>query len=336
MSSFSMTTPETTVNLRPAAVKSAEIASGTVSYSITNRTGATVRTRVRVDSMEGAEQSWFSVRGGEEREIGPGATESVSIDLSVPGGSGNHLFRAIAINLADPDNDYETGATVAFDRPSLVADNGKIKWWMIAIPIALIAIVGGVIAAFLIDGRGDPPPPRPEPGETVVIPNFIGSPIEKARETLNSRGINFEERQVTNRQPEIGKERFYSRKVKDQEPDISGRAMEIESTDQVVLFWDWEPIKVDVPAVANLRIGAAVDKIQAAGLEVGSAIQPATPQPGTGYYTVVASAHPSGKVDAFTKVTLTMKWKKASDPRKALELQIKDKDLLKRLHFNNN
>lgn len=155
MSSYSITTPETTLGLRPTMVRNGETAKGSATYSVTNKTGTTLHTRLHIAPGESANPSWFTVRDGDERDIGPGATESFSVDVAVPGGAGSQTFSAVAVNLADPDNDFEEGSVVAFESPALKADSGgKFPWWIVAVAGGLILLVGGAVAVFLVIGQG--------------------------------------------------------------------------------------------------------------------------------------------------------------------------------------
>lgn len=155
MSSYSITTPQTTLVLRPSTVRNGETATGSATYSVTNKTGATMHTRLRIAPAEGADAAWFKVRDGDERYIAPGATESFSVELAVPGGKGSQSFSAVAVNLADPDNDHEEGPVIAFDAPALKADSdGKFPWWIVAVAGGLILLVGGAVAVFMLIGRG--------------------------------------------------------------------------------------------------------------------------------------------------------------------------------------
>src|ERR1043165_6835574 len=85
MSSFTITTPSATVILSPSSVKAKQTAKGTATYSVTNKTGSTIRTGLRLQLGDGVDPGSLTVRGGEERDIGPGKTEDFAIDISVTG-----------------------------------------------------------------------------------------------------------------------------------------------------------------------------------------------------------------------------------------------------------
>jgi hypothetical protein len=323
MSSFTITTPEAAVNLRPSSVKPGETAKGTVTYGVTNKTGVTIRTGLRIKPGPGAQEAWFTVRGGDERDIAPGAMESFAVDLSVPGvagtsdrgspgssgrgGSGpseaesstKYSFAAVAVNLRDPDNDFESGSAIAFGAPALVQNGGtRVKWWMVAAPIALLLVVGGALWALW---------PQPGP-ERVTLANFEGSLLADARSALTSQGYTVEETALSAGAPEFDRQQFYDQVVIEQTPKSDGTTP-IERPDKVQLGWQWKPKKVNVPNVVDSAFGAAVSAVENAGLRYVGAIGPSGNPPSALHYAAVASVSPTGQQDAGTGITFTMKWK---------------------------
>lgn len=311
MSSFTITTPDTSVNLRPSSVKGGEKAMGTATYSVTNRTGATIRTGLRVKPGEGADPGWFTVRGGDERDIAPGATESFSIDLAVPGGSANHSFNVVAVNLADPDNDFETGSAVAFDAPAIMGPDNGLRWWMIAAPIALLLVVGGVIGAFLwINGD-----------EPVPLADFRGSSLEKARDTLAEQGLAMVEISLSEGAPEFDRQKFYDRIVVEQTPESDG-TLTVPPSTTVELGWQWTPKKVTVPTnLVNKAFGPAVTAVEDVGLRYSGHTGPPGDQPSSRHYAAVASVSPTGQQEVGTGITFTMKWREARNRLDAVNWQ---------------
>jgi hypothetical protein len=300
MSSFNITTPEASVNLRPSSVKRGVTAKGTATYSVTNRTGATVQTGLRIKPGEGTEESWFRVRDGDERDIAPGATESFSIDLAVPGGSAKHSFQVVAVNLADPDNDYEPGSAVAFDAPAVEPNGNGLKWWMIAAPVALLLVVGGVIAFFVFNGQDAP---------LVTLADFRNTAtLEEAQKTLAEQGIATVETPLSEGAPEFDRQKFYDRMVVQQTPESDG-TLEIPQSTTVELGWQWTPRKVTVPDVVNSAFGPAVTAIENAGLRYSGHTGPPGNQPSNLHYAAVAAVSPGGQQDAGTGITFTMTWR---------------------------
>lgn len=307
MSSFNITTPEASLLLRPSSVKPGVTATGTATYSVTNRTGATIRTRASVKPGDGAEEGWFSVRGGDERDIGPGATESFEIDLSVPGGTGNYSFHVVAVNTGDPDNDYAEGSAVAFDAPAKEAGGGGLKWWMIAAPIALVAVVGLVIA--IASGAFKK--------EMVTIADFRGSPIEKAEDMLREQGVQWNMTVPTERIPEVERQQFYNRLIVDQTPapgPESDGTIEIPKSTTVELSWQWSPKKLTVPTnLVNMGFANAVTAVTNAGFRHGDDNGPPGSPPTDLSYSAVGSVSPRGQQDAGTPINFTLVWREAPD-----------------------
>ncbi|HEX6994659.1 MAG TPA: PASTA domain-containing protein [Gammaproteobacteria bacterium] len=306
MSSFTITTPAAEVTLSPSKVRKRETAKGTVTYTVTNTSGVTIRTALRVKPGAGADPSWFTVRGGEERDIGPGATEDFAVDLSVPGqrveGAPDDerlklSFHAVAVNLKDSDNDAEVGSTVAFRAPRLETGGG-ISWWMIAAAAALvILVVGAVVAIPKIFG----------PDETVLLQDFRNRSLNEARAALTEQGLVVEELHPSGLQPTLQAAKFYEQVVEDQNPRSDG-TLAVAPGSRVSLIWEWRPLKVTVPDVAGQSLEEAIRMIEESGLRFVHAQEPSQPAPGTNYYLVVDRASPTGSVDAGTGITLSMRW----------------------------
>lgn len=305
MSSFTITTPEASVNLRPSSVKRGETADGTATYSVTNRTGATIRARLRVEPGGGAEQSWFTVRDGDECDIAPGATVSISIDLAVPGGSESHSFNVVVVNLADPDNDFESGSTIAFDAPATEQPNGGVKWWYIAAPITLLLVVGGVIGAFFLWFVE----------ESVTLADFRGGPLEEAQEALAAQGIQRVEEALDRGAPEFAWQKFYDQIVIKQTPESDG-TLEIPLSTQVKLGWRWIPKKVTVPTnLVNFSFKTALKAIEKAGLRFSGSTGPTGARPSNRHLAAVKSVSPTGQQDAETGISFEMKWRQVQGIR---------------------
>ncbi len=306
MSSFTITTPAAEITLSPSKVKRKETAKGTVTYTVTNTSGVTVRTALRVKPGAGADPGWFTVRGGEEREIRPGATEDFAVDISVPGqrveGESDDdrprlSFHAVAVNLNDPDNDTEAGSMVAFRAPILDTGRG-IKWWMIAAPAALVILV--VAAIFAI-------PRLFGPDETVLLADFRDRPLAEAREALMEQGLVVEEVQQPGQEPTQVAERFYDQIVDDQDPRSDGTLM-VEPGSRVRLMWVWRARKVTVPDVSGKGLEEAIRLLEQNGLRYLAAEPPREAAPSPMHFLVVDRANRTGEVDAGTGIILTMRW----------------------------
>lgn len=318
MSRFTITTPQSTINLRPTAVKRGEKANGTATYSVTNKSGNTIRTLLRIRPAEGTDASWFTVRDGDERDIAPGATESFAVDLAVPGGAGKHSFSAVAINVADPDNEYEAGSTVAFDAPALEEGGGGVKWWMIAAPVALLLVVGGVIAWFVL---------KPTTPETVTLANYETWIVDEAEAAAREQGFEVAVEKLSASDPGIERERFWERRVTRQSPESDG-TLAVPLSDTVKLGWEWQPVTVAVPEVVDKAFGPAVSAIEDAGLRYVDYIPPPGNQPSDRHYVAVAAVSPTGQQPAGTGVTFTMKWKESPRFQSVAEVAILNQEFV--------
>lgn len=306
MSSFTITTPAAEVTLSPSTVKRKETAKGTVTYTVTNTSGVTVRAALRVKPGAGAEPSWFTVRGGEERDIGPGSTADFAVDLSVPGQRSEdgvpddartkQSFHAVAVNLKDSDNDWEAGSTVAFRAPRL-DKGGGVKWWMIAAPAALVILVVGAIFAI---------PRLFGPDDGVLLADWTTDPLDDARSALVAQGLVVEERHPSGLQPALQVAQFYRQEVTAQDPPSDG-TLTVEPGSRVALTWEWQPLTVTVPDVSGQSLANAIQKLEEAGLRFIHAQDPPQPQP-ENHVPVVDRASPAGAVDAGTGITLSMRW----------------------------
>jgi len=304
MSNFTITTPETNVHLRPSSVKKGATAAGNVTYSVTNTSGSTRRTRLRIDADDDVHPDWVSVRDGDERDIPPGATETFSVDINAPGSvePKNLSFTAVAVNLEDPDNDFETGPAVAFAVPAI--DQGgkpKVKWWMIAIPITLVLFVGGGILAFIFwpDGK-------------VVVDPIANVPLAQAEGQFSNLKLNTVA--VFDGQGEAPSkdERFWKKMAMRTDPEAGA---EVEKKSEVTLFWKWEALPVKAPKVIGLNSSAAAVRLADNGLQPGTQTDPAGPRPSRSVK-IVKTQTPAENADvhAGDKVNLTYEYKSIMRP----------------------
>jgi len=267
MSNFTITTPETNVHLRPSSVQKGATAAGNVTYSVTNTSGSTRRTRLRIDAGDGVHPDWVSVRDGDERDISPGATETFSVDINAPGSEEpkNLSFSAVAVNLEDPDNDFETGPAVGFSMPAITT--GKpVAWWKIAVPIAAVLLIVGGVTTYLLTR---------DSGEPFALAGFVNEPLDLARTALLEQGVKVREEfvgETEDQNPEDGWDKI----VKEQNP---AAGEEVKKNQKVTLSWDWVSNAVVVSDWRSKPLDEAVTALEEAGFSVtqtsGSTIAPA-------------------------------------------------------------
>ena len=305
MPSFTITTPSTTVTVSPSSVKPKSAARASTTYQVTNKTGTTVKTALRIVPGPGTEPGWFKVREREERDIAPGKTEDFAVDLSIPGSAANRgfaeserpklSFHAVAVNLADSDNDTVPGGAVAFQAPALQEDGGGLPWWMIAIPIGVVLLVAGVGLALWQPWKTDAP--------MVELADWAMKPLTEARLAIEMQGLQVSERHPSDLAPTIGAERFYQQIVQAHRPGPG----QVATGTTVELVWEWQPNTVSVPNISGSSLQEAIAALEQAGLRFITAQDPSAPQQPR-QYPVVSSWAPSGSVPAGTGITLTMRW----------------------------
>jgi hypothetical protein len=318
MSSFSITTPDTEITLRPTAVKVGESATGTTTYTVTNRSGQTIRTRLNLEAVttDGTSAKWFAVKGEAERDIGPAQSETFTVEVSVPGASARavpeeqrkkHTFRAIAVNLKDGDNDYERGSVVAFREPVLV-EKKPLPWKWVAAAAALVVVTAGVTWALW-------PKEKPEDDRPlVVLANWEKHTLEEAEAALVAQGLNVEKENQNGLEPDPQQASFYQRVVLSQTPAATADPpTQIRTGETVKLLWNWDVKTVDVPDLTGKDLMAVNRLLREAGLQPGAIQAPSTARPNNlSFEAVVAQDPPHGKAPAFTPVAVRMDWKQSS------------------------
>ena len=320
MSSFSITTPDTEITLRPSAVKVGQSATGTTTYTVTNRSGQTIRTRLNLEAVttDGTSAKWFAVKGDTEQDIGPALSGTFTVEVSFPGASAQtvpeeqrkkHSFRGIAVNLKDGDNDYERGSVVAFREPVLVVDKPFPWKWAVA-AAALVVLAGGTYWAIKEFQEPDIVEIPKEDPPMVVLANWEKHTLQEARAALEAQKLVVEDQIQNPVAPDPSQVQFYLQVVQSQTPPVTADSpRQIKTGETVKLMWNWEVKKVDVPPLKDKSLSAAVDLLHGAGLEVGTIREPTGPRPNRFSYEAVDTWAPQGNVPAFTEVILTMVWK---------------------------
>lgn len=318
MSSFTITAPETEVVLRPTGVRRDEFASGTATYVVTNRSGQTVRTGLNFQAVTrtatGAEiedrdidVKWLSVRGEPDRDIGPGMSETFTVEVRFPGSSARyvtseeqrkeHAFRAIAVNRKHGDNDCEVGSAIKFFEPVLVKSEVNWRIWAIA-AAALVLVVGGTTWALW---------PRPK----VELVSVVGQLLGDATKTLGDLELKVDDELSGNEVPNAGQEQHYLMRVVEQTPGVpEGEKMEIREGATVKLRWKFELKQVEVPELNLVNLEEASKRLRERGLQIGVVTPPLSANPPNRFHeALVVGWEPRGAAPALTAVTLFLDWR---------------------------
>ncbi|WP_224248384.1 COG1470 family protein [Hyalangium gracile] len=130
---------------------------GELAFTVSNALRAPVRARATVMMAGQAQREWASVSGGEERDFALDGTQQFTVKLQVPPGTppGRYTFHLLVTNVANPDEQYADGPTVAFIVPEAAPPQKKpFPWWIVVLAAGVLLIVGAVVA--ILAGRGGP------------------------------------------------------------------------------------------------------------------------------------------------------------------------------------
>jgi hypothetical protein len=151
--SFAITTSEPSLQLSPAG-------RGELTFTVSNTLGQPVRVRTVIEPEGQTPRDWFTLTGDAERDLAPDGTQSYSVKLAVPPGTpeGQHAFHLLVANVANPDEQFAIGPSVAFQvqRPAPVAKK-PFPWWIVAVAAGVLLITAGAITAGMLlrdDGPG--------------------------------------------------------------------------------------------------------------------------------------------------------------------------------------
>jgi hypothetical protein len=157
--SFAITTSEPSLQLSPAG-------RGELTFTVSNTLGRPVRVRTVIEPEGQAPREWFSLMGDSERDLAPDGTQSYSVKLAVPPGTpeGQHAFHLLVADVANPDEQFAIGPSVAFQvqRPAPAAPK-KFPWWIVAVAAGVLLIAGGAITAGVVLSKDEPAEGGSEP-----------------------------------------------------------------------------------------------------------------------------------------------------------------------------
>jgi hypothetical protein len=147
---FDITTTTESVNLSATG-------QGELAFTASNALHAAVRVRATVVMDGQARPEWARISGEAERDLAPDGTQQFTVKFQTPAGTapGRYTFHLLVTNVANPDEQYAAGPTVAFVVPEAPAPHPKpFPWWLVALAVGVLLIVGVVV--FILVGRGGP------------------------------------------------------------------------------------------------------------------------------------------------------------------------------------
>ncbi|MCP3136329.1 LamG domain-containing protein [Pyxidicoccus xibeiensis] len=128
---------------------------GEVGFTVTNSLGQPVQGRATVVPEGATPPEWFSLAGEAERDFPRDGTHVFHVRVAVPPSQavGEHAFRLLVVDQANPDEHFADGPLVAFKvtAPSVIARR-RFPWWIPASAAAAVLIM--VLVGVLLARRG--------------------------------------------------------------------------------------------------------------------------------------------------------------------------------------
>ncbi|HXJ92194.1 MAG TPA: PASTA domain-containing protein [Terriglobia bacterium] len=255
---------------------------GDIAFTVSNKSGRSVRGRVKVVPQAPAIKSWLALVGDVEQDFLPGRTQQVTVRVTVPPGSaeGTYAFRLDCVSVEQPDEDYTQGPTVSFPVAKPKEKPKPFPWW---IPVAAALLLGAVGVSVWLYERG-----------RVDVPNVTGQTLVAASAALAP--LNLKIGTVTNVLGDpTNVDKVLSQSPAAAQSVASGSAVNVQVGVAIVT----------VPAITGLAYNAAVSTLQAADLDIGQVTNVNTPGAAGG--AVVSVTPPAGNsVQSHTTINLSV------------------------------
>jgi hypothetical protein len=140
---FSITTPAASVTLGDNRV-------GDVSFTVVDTAERPLRGRLRVMPLPPSPADWFTITGDAERDFQPGTAHQFTVRVGPPLGAppGQYPFRADAVGIEHPDDDYAEGPSCVVQVPQ--SEPTKILTPRGYVATLTGALIGGIVGELII------------------------------------------------------------------------------------------------------------------------------------------------------------------------------------------
>ncbi|WP_224240445.1 LamG domain-containing protein [Hyalangium gracile] len=126
---------------------------GEFTFTVSNGLGRPARVRAVLEPEGQLQRGWLALTGEPERELAPDGTQSYGVRVSTPPGTpeGTYAFRLIVVNVANPDEEFAIGPSVALQvqRPT-IAPPRKFPMWLVLLAAGVLLISAGAVGAGLL------------------------------------------------------------------------------------------------------------------------------------------------------------------------------------------
>jgi hypothetical protein len=136
--------------------------SGQAVFTVFNASGRPIRGRARIVAEDPIAEQWLSLVGDAERVFGIAGTQQFMVQIEAPSTApaGDMRFRLDMVDVENPDENYSRGPTVTFQVPEPVAAPKPFPWWIVAVAVGVILLIGAaIILPGIIDGGTVTPTP---------------------------------------------------------------------------------------------------------------------------------------------------------------------------------
>lgn len=199
MPSFEIPDGPTTVSLKSTTDKGQAVRTGTASFTVTNKSGGSVRAGFGIEPQGDAKEAWFEIPGEKERVFADNETQKMTVNIKAPGNTavGDYKFRFIVANVNDPYKDFTKSAVVTFNVANVVKPPPPPVNWplIIGIIVGVVLLVGGGVAAWLLLSPG------PTPQNLAAVPDVVGQSYASADTMLKAKGFVAKQRNEIAGQP---------------------------------------------------------------------------------------------------------------------------------------
>ncbi|MDQ5826291.1 MAG: hypothetical protein M3441_19020 [Chloroflexota bacterium] len=145
------------------------------SFTVYNSSGRAIRGRARIVAQNPTSETWITLVGDAEKDFPIAGTHQYNVEIVVPYGSspGSYPFRLDMVGTENPDEEFSQGPSVTFEVPVAPPPKKPFPIWIpIAIVVAALVLVGGVIAFLATRGGGTTPP------DATATATLTSTPVE--------------------------------------------------------------------------------------------------------------------------------------------------------------
>jgi hypothetical protein len=116
---------------------------GEIAFTVFNASGRALRGRARVVAEDPAAEAWLALAGEAERKFDIASAQQYT---------GSYPFRLDVVGVENPDAMYTQGPAVTFAVAEAEPKRAPIRWWIVAVPIGALVIIGIVLAVIFTGG----------------------------------------------------------------------------------------------------------------------------------------------------------------------------------------